>query len=54
MSRVILHADANSFYATVECLYRPEAQGRPLSVAAIRRSATALYWQATNWPRDTA
>ena len=32
MSRVILHADANSFYATVECLYRPEAQGRPLSV----------------------
>ena len=32
MSRVILHADANSFYASVECLYRPEAQGRPLSV----------------------
>ena len=32
MSRVILHADANSFYATVECLYRPETQGRPLSV----------------------
>ncbi len=32
MSRIILHADANSFYATVECLYRPEAQGKPLSV----------------------
>lgn len=32
MPRVILHADANSFYATVECLYRPECQGKPLSV----------------------
>lgn len=34
MSRVIFHADANSFYATVECLYRPEAQGKPLSVCS--------------------
>lgn len=32
MGRVILHMDANSFYASVECLYRPEARNKPLSV----------------------
>lgn len=32
MERVILHVDANSFYASVECLYRPKERGRPLSV----------------------
>lgn len=32
MQRVILHVDANSFYASVECLYRPDERGRPLSV----------------------
>ena len=32
MGRVILHVDANSFYASVECLYRPEMRNRPLSV----------------------
>lgn len=32
MQRVILHVDANSFYASVECLYRPSERGRPLSV----------------------
>ena len=32
MGRVILHVDANSFYASVECLYRPEMRNTPLSV----------------------
>lgn len=32
MQRTILHADANSFYASVECLYRPEIRNFPLSV----------------------
>lgn len=32
MSRVILHLDANSFYASVECLYRPEIRNKPVSV----------------------
>lgn len=32
MSRVILHLDANSFYASVECLYRPEIRSKPVSV----------------------
>lgn len=32
MSRVILHMDANSFYASVECLYHPEIRNKPVSV----------------------
>lgn len=32
MSRVILHSDANSFYASVEILYRPELKMRPVAV----------------------
>ncbi len=32
MSRVILHCDLNSFYASVECLYRPEIRDKPVAV----------------------
>ena len=32
MERVILHCDANSFYASVECLYRPELRNLPVAV----------------------
>ena len=32
MERVILHCDANSFYASVECLYRPEIRHLPVAV----------------------
>ena len=32
MARVILHSDANSFYASVECLHRPDVRNGPLSV----------------------
>ena len=30
--RVILHSDCNSFYASVECLHRPEIRNQPVAV----------------------
>ncbi len=32
MTRVILHSDMNNFYASCECLHRPELSGRPVIV----------------------
>ena len=32
MERVILHSDLNNFYASVECLYRPEIRNRAVAV----------------------
>jgi DNA polymerase-4 len=32
MNRTILHVDLNNFYASVECLYRPEIRNKPVIV----------------------
>lgn len=32
MDRTILHIDCNKFYASVECLYRPEIRNKPVAV----------------------
>ena len=32
MNRIILHSDLNNFYASVECLYRPELAKSPVAV----------------------
>lgn len=32
MERVILHSDFNNFYASVECLHRPEIRNKPVAV----------------------
>lgn len=48
MDRVIIHSDANCFYASVEMLYHPEFAGKPLAVGGdpearcnLRRAAVA-------------
>lgn len=38
MERVILHSDLNNFYASVECLYRPELREVPMAVCGSPES----------------
>lgn len=44
MERTILHCDMNNFYASVECLYRPELRGKAVAVGgdAERRQGIVL------------
>ncbi|MBQ7756645.1 MAG: DNA polymerase IV, partial [Oscillospiraceae bacterium] len=32
MSRVILHSDLNNFFASIECLYKPELKSKAVAV----------------------
>ena len=47
MGRVILHADANCFYASVECLYRPQYRGRALAVCGDPEARHGIVLTAT-------
>ena len=38
MDRTILHVDCNKFYASVECLYRPEIRNKPVAVGGSAES----------------
>lgn len=38
MERVILHSDANAFYASVECVLHPELKGRAMAVCGSQES----------------
>lgn len=46
--RVILHADANSFYASVEVLYRPWLMGMPVAVAGDPEARHGIILTATS------
>jgi DNA polymerase-4 len=49
MDRVILHADLNNFYASVECLYRPELRGLPVAVGGDPEARHGIIL-AKNYP----
>ncbi len=38
MERTILHIDCNKFYASVECLHRPEIRNKPVVVGGSEKS----------------
>ena len=38
MDRTVLHVDCNKFYASVECLYRPEIRNKPVAVGGSTES----------------
>lgn len=38
MDKTILHIDCNKFYASVECLYRPEIRSKPVAVGGSAES----------------
>ena len=38
MERTVLHVDCNKFYASVECLHRPELRDKPVAVGGSTES----------------
>lgn len=49
MDRVILHVDLNNFYASVECLYRPELRDKPVAVCGDAEARHGIVL-AKNYP----
>ena len=42
MERTVLHVDCNKFYASVECLHRPELRDKPVAVGGSTESRHGL------------
>lgn len=40
MNETILHCDLNGFYASVECLFRPELKNVPMAVSGNPKTGT--------------
>ncbi len=49
MNRTILHVDLNNFYASVECLYRPELRNKPIVVCGDVQARHGIVL-AKNYP----
>ena len=49
MPRTILHVDLNNFYASVECLYRPELKSIPVAVCGDAEARHGIVL-AKNYP----
>jgi len=49
MERVILHADLNNFYASVECLHRPDLREKPIAVGGDPEARHGIIL-AKNYP----
>ena len=49
MGRVILHVDANCFYASVECLYHPSIRSKPVAVCGDPEARHGIVLTA-NYP----
>jgi len=49
MSRTILHVDLNNYYASVECLYRPEIRDKPVIVCGDAEARHGIVL-AKNYP----
>jgi len=52
VSRTILHVDLNNFYASVECLYRPEIRDKPVIVCGDIEARHGIVL-AKNYPAKT-
>ena len=50
--RTILHSDCNSFYASVECLYRPELRGKPVAVGGDPEQRHGIILAKNQLARD--
>lgn len=53
LHRTILHVDLNNFYASVECLYRPEIRGLPVVVTGDAEARHGIVL-AKNYPAKAA